>query len=65
MRRQCLRPRIGRKHRGRGKSAPELRAAGVRREIRRPMRKVSIRGWIQLPSTQVFDGAMAIVGSMT
>ncbi len=26
------------------------------------MRKVSIRGWIQLPSPQLFDGATAIVG---
>lgn len=26
------------------------------------MRKVSIRGWIQLPSPQRFDGATAIVG---
>jgi len=26
------------------------------------MGTMALRGWIQLPSTQVFDGAMAIVG---
>jgi uncharacterized lipoprotein YbaY len=26
------------------------------------MGKITLRGWIQLPSTQVFEGAVAIVG---